>query len=725
MADEIQTTNERIKESEKKVVTSVTPGGALAASFAYGSEAWQMLGELDQALTDLANVDLGTLTGGCKGPDPDKYKTENELCYENCIDGGGKPSDCNTKCAMEILAGCASYVGTFQKASNAEDPMQKAGLAVEGVLELVESIFGVPSVHDKIEQCAEEQFRKFLRAIPVQYYLLILLSKMAKGLKDPKMIMESKEVSTPCKTKVEKSLSKEYENFLPQIDLPLIPRIPYINIMDMSDLVAKIMAEYFCFVFCAATTPLIQKTAKVALSIGDAWADSWADDKNNTFNNLPPLIKVPINNYISDEAILDAREKKLLAAFAGLSNDAYILKVRNYFTKIQNNENIGQEEFVFLFLGKAGCNIISKLLDKEVFPETSAFALGTGPAIIRFFSFLGSYVNFIKLVEDSRAKICPPDPCDLKDDVAIIVAVNDLCALLDPSITLPPIPIDALMKGSGADKFIVDNSYDAYKTIPKVSTAYDEYISEYSSNAQAVLAAMDLSSDSNIKGAAAMLVIAPEKSSLAVFGTKKVKVKKCITIFGVTSCEDAIFAIDLNNIKEVFLSDSSLKLKPFENAINKYWIENSPGSLKFTKPSLVLQITALNSEKEAHLGSPLQGPFQSMIYNYLENSFPYALIDIKTTPPRSYTKAHTDRFSFFQTGWHADDAESVAPQNFEASAAGNLVFGLPFEASIYNRYTKPIIETILDRAKSSNNSGKIEDINKDLEDFIKIKGQLL
>ena len=100
MADEIQTTNERIKESEKKVVTSVTPGGALAASFAYGSEAWQMLGELDQALIDLANVDLGTLTGGCKGPDPDKYKTENELCYENCIDEGGKPSDCSTKCAM-------------------------------------------------------------------------------------------------------------------------------------------------------------------------------------------------------------------------------------------------------------------------------------------------------------------------------------------------------------------------------------------------------------------------------------------------------------------------------------------------------------------------------------------------------------------------------------------------------------------------------------------------
>lgn len=695
----IQTVNERIKESERKTITTVSPGGVLAASFAYGSEAWQLLSELDNTLTDLANAKVGTFK--CKGSEDDN-KTQIEQCIKECLDAGGSSSSCNTKCSLQVLAGCASYADSFIKAADAETPIEKASLILEGVLDLVDEILGAQSVNDKMNQCAEQQFRKFLRAIPAQYYLLILLSKIARSAKNPKLIFDSEEVPIACKNKVRTAIKKEYENFLPQIDLPLIPRLPYINIPDLTDVIAKIVAEYFCFTFCVVTTPIIQKTAAVALNIGDAWADSWADDNNSQYGNLPPLIKVPINSYISDEAILAARERKLLRQFRSLSEEAFILKVRDYLTKIQENKDIGQEEFIFLFLGKAGCNIIIKLQDKKVFPETSILGLFSEGSIINFFSFLGSYINFLKMVEDSRGKICPPDPCDIKGDDPAISAINSLCALLDPDVTLPPIPINAIMSKTGANKFIIDNSYEAYKIIPQVSQAYEFNVDDVSTNyienyqKQASVVSKKLS-EGGIKGNTNTgILVQPQASALVIYDTKTITKTIKTKVFGVVVETDVKVTIpDFDNPKEILLGDPSLRLKPFEDSANNYWIEKSPGNLKFTKSKLGIGVIDF---KEANSNLKL---FEPMIYSYLANSFPYALISLDTTG--------TTNFSFYQKNWKEQDSE--------------IIVSTP--STIYNRYTKPALRKELEEIQSSDNNKQVEDVNNDMKEFIKIRKDLL
>ena len=179
----IQTQNEKIKKSERETITAVSPGGVLAASFAYGSQAWQLLSELDQTLTDLANSSIGKFQ--CKGSE--ENKTSIEECVEKCIEDGNSSADCNTKCALQVLAGCASYADSFIKAADAETPIEKTSLVLEGVLQLVYEILEADP-YTKVNQCAEQQYRKFLRAIPVQYYLLILLSKIARSAKNPKTI---------------------------------------------------------------------------------------------------------------------------------------------------------------------------------------------------------------------------------------------------------------------------------------------------------------------------------------------------------------------------------------------------------------------------------------------------------------------------------------------------------------------------------------------------------
>tara|TARA_Y100000593_G_scaffold95044_1_gene198780 strand:+ start:3928 stop:6051 length:2124 start_codon:yes stop_codon:yes gene_type:complete len=697
----IQTQNEKIKKSERETITTVTPGGVLAASFAYGSEAWQLLSELDQTLTDLANADLGKF--GCKGA-PDR-KTEIEGCVEKCIEDGNSSADCNTKCALQVLAGCASYADSFIKAADAETPIEKTSLILEGVLDLVDEILGAQSVNDKLRQCTERQFRRFLRAIPVQYYLLILLSKIAKSAKNPKTIFDSQEVPTACKNKVQTAIRKEYENFLPQIDLPLIPRLPYINIPDLTDVVAKIVAEYFCFTFCVVTTPIIQKTAAVALGIGDAWADSWSDDDNNPYGNLPPLVKVPINSYVSDEAISGAIDNRLVSQIPNLSKPNYIFEIRNYISKIQEREDIGQEEFIFLFLGKASCNILNKIKDPDIFPETKRLFSGVDAnsldsKIIQFFSFLGSFLNFIKLAEDSRGNVCPPDPCDVKGDDPAISAINSLCALLDPDTTLPPIPINAIMSKTGANDFIINNSYEGYKIIPQVSEVYTfkvndvptNYISSYRD--QAAIVSKKLSDGGINSNTNTGILIELKKASLVIYDTKFMKINMPFPIPDIS-----LPVPDFDNPKEILLGDPTLELKPFEDSANNYWIESAPGNLKFTKSKLGI---ALVEFKQADLAAKL---FEPMIFSYLANTFPYALVDIINSPERK------NNFPIYQKGWKQEDSV--------------VVDSTPQQIAVYNRYTKPALRIELEEIQSSDNNKQVEDVNNDMKEFIRIRKDLL
>ena len=662
-----KTVAEKTVAAANKTATKVnSAGAAIAAGFIYGQQALDILSSLDATITNLANLKLSD--GKCKSLED---KTEEESFLDKQI---------------AALKGCAPYAQTFSDAYNAEDPGEKLEKTTQGLFELASSV----------------------------------LSKAVKSIKNPKLIEQK--VDTPCGEKIK--YLEEYERFMPDIQLPLIPRLPYIEIPDITDLIWAIAAEQACYSLCIITTPMIQTVSETLFSMTEAWAET--DDPD--YDKIPPLTKVPINSYISNEAILASKEVGLIPAGITISD------VREYLTTIQEHPNIGQEEFVFLFLGNANCNILTKLLSEEyTFPPNlgyltkGKFKLDSETKVLNFFSFLGSYVNFIRLIKDSKLEVCPPDPCDIKsaDLEGIVAAVNDLCALLNPNTTLPPLPINALLKGTGTNDFIVDSTYDSNKLIAESSTSYmlpqtpnqgsmanipkpprlgltnneapstyyNEYVVKFGTLIEKIIEI------TKSKDTESGILVSLEESSLVQY--EKIKDKKLFdfSFFGATK-DIYSYKANYKNIVKTILADPNLKLDSFEDVANKYWIESDVASLKFIDSKLNIQPPQYNDQK-------LKKTYSDLSYGYVENSFPYTIIDQLA----GGRQANLDQlgiydFSSYQKDWRLKDAEVVMP----------LGTGI-----IYTRYTKPILNKKLEQMQVMKKDKNIEDVQEDMLEFTKIK----
>ena len=422
MADK---TTQKIKKSEQTLVTQNTGGSGIAVLYSYGTGGLELLGQLDSVITSLANIDLEN-TPGCKSK---------ELSTAESIEA--------TK--QKILDCFPPAADAIKDAGQDPSPAN----IVNAITQTIGALLNAQSV---FPDCLEAQLRRFLAVVPVQYYLLVLLSNLAKDLKTP--IISKQPVVDACgKETIEKL--KTFENALPQFELPLIPELPYINIPSLSGIIKKILQEITCTVWCVTTSSIIQQIAPVLLDIGKSFNDVLADE-TETSEPLP-LAKIPIDPYITEQAITQSRQRGLVKT---TSNEV----VRDYINEIQQKEDVGQEEFIFLFLGKGNCNIITKI--KEL-SSSKKLGLHSDEKIINFFLFLGSFINFIDLIDKSKREICPPDPCDLGDDLtdAIIANVTDLCALLNPQLGLPPLPLGAILDATGVNDFIVDSAYTSYKSI--------------------------------------------------------------------------------------------------------------------------------------------------------------------------------------------------------------------------------------------------------------------
>ena len=420
-----ENTTEKIKKSEQKGVTQITAGGALAAAYAYGTDGLQLLGQLDSVLTSLANIDLNSAPG-CKSKDP-SAQAQNEAIKQKILE-----------CLPPAIAA--------NKKLNDDPSLENAINAI------TENITALVSAQSQFPACVAPQFRKFLSIIPLQYYLLILLSDIAKDLKDP-LITENKIVDACGKETIEKL--KTFENALPQQELPLIPELPYINIPSIPGILKKIFHELVCAATCAAFNTIAQIVVPALLDFGKSFNEFLEDE--TTDSSPTPLAKIPIDPYITEQAITQSRQRGLIKT---KSNEV----VRDYINQIQQREDVGQEEFIFLFLGKGNCNIVSKI---KSLSSSKKLGLTTDEKILNFFAFLGSFVNFVDLIDESKREVCPPDPCDLGDDLtdAIIASVTDLCALLNPQLGLPPLPLGAILDATGVNDFIVDSAYTSYKSI--------------------------------------------------------------------------------------------------------------------------------------------------------------------------------------------------------------------------------------------------------------------
>lgn len=425
--------NEKIKKSESAVVSQTTAGSVLAASWAYGRTGLELLQDINSIVVALANVDFSDIPG-CKNAQ--KITADDDSGFlEEVTDFA---SD-----AAKAIPGCSPIASAVAQAIDDPSATNVAGAALSTIGELL-------TMQDRFPECAVEQYRNFISVLPIQYYLLVALSKLAKEVTIPNEDLQ-KEINTPCGTSLEQI--KTYESRLPQFELPLLPELPYINIPDLSDILKKITYEVVCIAICAITSPIIKRVANFFLSVEDSWTEGILGEDGVT---ITPLDKTPINPFISDSALIAAKKNKLIPA------DIPNQEVRDYLRKVQMRPDVGQEEFIFLFLGQVNCNIVVKIQD---IPETSEkFELNNDQEIIRFFTFLGSFIAFMDLIDQSRATVCNPDPCALKPEELedVLGGINDLCQLLNPEFALPKLPLGAIMDAVGANQFIVDNTHDGY-----------------------------------------------------------------------------------------------------------------------------------------------------------------------------------------------------------------------------------------------------------------------
>ena len=319
---------------------------------------------------------------------------------------------------------------------------------------------------------------------------------------------------------------------------------------------------------------------------------------------------------------------------------------------------------------------------------------------------------------------CPPDPCDIKsaDLEGIQAAVNDLCALLNPNTTLPPLPINALLKSTGTNDFVADSTYDSNKliaesntsytlpnpptlppgqaegsmiSIPKppsiIETYYNQYVVKFGGLIEKII---EITKSKNTESG---VLVSLEESSLVQYS--KIKDKK---LFDLPWPISDVYSYKANykNIVETILADPNLKLDSFEDAANKYWIESDVASLKFIDSKLNIQIPQYNDQK-------LKKAYSDLSYGYVENSFPYTIID----QMGGGRQANLDQsgiydFSSYQKDWRSKDAEQI------------MILGTGI---VYTRYTKPILNKKLEQMQMMKKDKNIEDVQEDMLEFTKIK----
>jgi len=653
-------TGKKVQKAKETPIVSTSAGEYIAKTWAYGTSGFQLIQELDSAIAALANIDFSDAPG-CKGVKPVQSKSDKPFDFV-------KETGNLLKDAGKAIPGCAPFIND----DFASEDKDTADVVLESTLAALNFLI---TAEDRFPACAEEQFRRFLAVIPVQYYLLLLLSKVASKVADFDVITQ--QIDTPCGTSFEQI--KEFKSRIPQVDIPLIPELPYINIPDIQSNLDRFIYELLCVGICSVTTAVIQRVAPLLTDKGD-------DLKRYLFAEDPERIvslrKIPITPYITPAALEAARKNKIIPLNV---TDQQVLE---YLEKIQKREDVGQEEYIFLFLGQANCNILLKVQAEK--DTEDLLKLNSDNKIVTFFSFLGSFINFIDLLENSKGEICPPDPCDIKPNEieGILATVTDLCRLLNPEQGLPPLPLGSMMDALGANDFIVNNTYESYKTIPTLNESYQPYINDFFTDGQTVVEKLlKLSVDSETDFVAISI-----DADIGVLG-----------IFGKTIIEKL-------DLKQQIFTDNKLKFGEFDKVIQKNWLsEVDGGKLNFSNDVLVISNYSAVSADENKQN------LNDFMRRYLEASYPFAVLSLLGAD----IPANSDVDTYYD-GWNFNDTEFFADASDNNDNARYNPGNPPVKFNGYLKYTKPILKNQLKQIQKdtkvdvSTDEGK-EDLNENLK----------
>ena len=479
----------------------------------------------------------------------------------------------------------------------------------------------------------------------------------------------------------------------------MIPELPYINIPDFSDIIDNIKSEALCVSLCLVTTPIINTVSTVLLDLANQWAEP---DDTDFYNAYPPLKKISIDPYITNAAIENTKNIGLTPKSVS-NND-----IRTYIKQTQQNPSIQQEEFIFLFLGQGNCNIINKILNQSatLSLQQRGIKLNNEQEILTFFQALGSFINFIELLNDSKADICFPDPCDIKPEQldGILSSVNDLCALLNPQLGLPRLPLGSLMEAAGVNDFIVDNTYESYKTIPVLNESYQDYINDFYTDSSNKVVPKLINYNYSDNSSFVAIGVNKEGVSLSQYGEGKVIIGGGVEL--TTTVE-----------KQKIIEDGAYNFKKINNSIQKYWLESN--DLSFNNSTLLISnyISSEDKQEKESLLKSLNG----FAKRYLEASYPFAVLNL-------VSKSIPQNFDFlnFYDEWETEDQQFANTEEDFYNFYNPKDLNLDVKFNGYLKYTKKILrdqlielqeDSIIDtnNEETLNEEAKFANLKKDFK----------
>jgi len=118
------------------------------------------------------------------------------------------------------------------------------------------------------------------------------------------------------------------------------------------------------------------------------------------------------------------------------------------------SRDLGTKELLYLMMGETNCQILADAL--SVSTQNSAFInylnLSDEDKILAFFQSLLNFVNPFTVIEKTKPKDCPVDPCvkiddDLKEEIFSVL--NNMCDVLSPAMGMVPVPLNLIMSQTG------------------------------------------------------------------------------------------------------------------------------------------------------------------------------------------------------------------------------------------------------------------------------------
>ena len=287
----------------------------------------------------------------------------------------------------------------------------------------------------KLPDCLKDEFNQFFNYVPLQYYIAKMVADSASTLTNFSINELRDDPDAPCKeanNEIIDNILNVRDNYIPTSIPMTIPRIPLIRTNSWDKLLLFPVFAVLCRVFTEIINNLKEVVTEIIISLLSNIESSLLEtnqtliaDRYSDFG----LKKVNLNKYISKEIIISATTENLLTEQADL-----LSKVRQYFDKIQEDDDILQRQILLLLIGEVECSIINQLINKN---KEINIGLDTEKKIILFFKFLGEQINMIGLIENSKDLECIPDYCveiTQKAEQDIKNAIDTYCKLLNPKI---------------------------------------------------------------------------------------------------------------------------------------------------------------------------------------------------------------------------------------------------------------------------------------------------